>query len=656
MDGELGTADRPALGAGRGPAGRRILEWATSGTKAPLAVTGSPGAGKSHLLAWFVAGAQRDPGTMVHGLAPARGLAVDAMSWELGRQLGYGPLSPEDLLGRILADPRPLTLGFADLHRARPGCREGLVNPLLDFPHVRMLLEAGDAGSVPDGAFVVDLDDPVLTDHAEFAAWYAGLVPAGAAFTADQVFPHPATARLATTVPGPPAEGPVTAVWWARLPEAARPALHTLAALRGPVPRDVWELLHAQLTGDPAAREAVAAAVERLPAGAPYEVPPGGPVVADLDQRIVDVLKSRALTSSFAREHVLGHAVAAGTADRLLRDAGFLVHGSATAVTAALSDPDTAAAAPAVLAPVWRRAAPVLTTPGLSDPERAAVLHAAALADAPQMAALLRPVAERHTWTAEWFRPGDSFTALGPGTVEGELLAADPLGRLHALDPATGADLRRVPAPTEVRPLALAALGDGLLLLDRDQVLHAFPPGTVAFGAAAHRHNQDGPSALASVPASGLLAVGDAEGRVHLWRSPAYDPEPLSRLLHQAPVSTLAHVHSARHDLSFCLSGGLDGTLRLWATSDEPMPDPVERRDCVITALAAADTPAHGPVAVAAWADGRAGVWDLLGARVHPLPLLHRADAIALTPDGALTVTGPGGTYGLRLHFDRLWT
>ncbi|WP_431959726.1 hypothetical protein [Actinacidiphila sp. bgisy160] len=656
MTGELGTADRPALGAGRGPAARRVLEWATSGAMAPLAVTGSPGSGKSHLLAWFVAGAQRDPGTMVHGLTPARGLTADAVSWELGRQLGYGPLSPEDLLGHIHADPRPLTLGFADLHHARPGCREALVEPLLAFPHVRMLLEARDAESVPDGAFVVDLDDPALTDRAAFAAWYAGLVPAGAAFTADQVFPHPATARLAATVPGPPAEGDVPALWWARLPEPARPALHTLAALRGPVPADVWELLHAHLTGDPAARAAVAAAVERLPEGAGYEAPPGGPVVAGLDERIVDVLKSRAPTSSYAREHVLGHAVGAGTADRLLRDAGFLVHGSATALTAALSDPDTATAAPAALAPVWRRAAPVLTTPGMSDPERAAVLQAAALAAAPQMAALLRPIAERHTWTAEWFRPGESFTALGPGTVEGELLAADPLGRLHALDPATGADLRRVPSPTELRPLALAALGDGLLLLDRDRLLHAVPPGTVAFGEAAHRHNPDGPSALASVPASGLLVVGDAAGRVHVWRSPAYDPEPLSRPLHQAPVSAVAHVHSARHDLSFCLSGGLDGTLRLWATSDEPMPEPVERRDSVITALTAADTPAHGPVAVAAWADGRAGVWDLLGARVHPLPLLHRADGIALTPDGALTVTGPGGTYGLRLHFDRLWT
>lgn len=655
MTGQLGTADVPALGAGRGPAGRRVLEWATSGAKAPLAVTGSPGAGKSHLLAWFVAGAQRNPATMVHGLAPARGLTAYAVSWELGRQLGYGPLSPEDLLVRVLADPRPLTLGFADLHRARPGCREALVDPLLGFAHVRVVLETRDAGSVPDGAFVVDLDDPALTDHAAFAAWYAGLVRADAAFVADQVFPHPATARLAATVPGPPAEGEVASLWWARLPEAARPALHTLAALRGPVPLDVWELLHAHLTGDPAAREAVAVAVERLPVGASYEAPPSGPVVAGLDERIVGVLKSRALTSSYAREHVLGHAVAAGTADRLLRDAGFLVHGSATAVTAALSERDTATAAPAALAPVWRSAAPVLTTPGMSDPERAAVLHAAALADAPQMAALLRPIAERHSWTAEWFRPGESFTALGPGTVEGELLAADPLGRLRALDPATGADLRRGPSPTEVRPLALAALGDGLLLLDRDQILHTFPPGTAAFGEAAHRHNPDGPSALASVPSSGVLVVGDAEGRVHVWRSPAYDPEPLSRPLHQAPVSAVAHVRSERHDLSFCLSGGLDGALRLWATSDEPMPDPVERRDSVITALTAADTPAHGPVAVAAWADGQAGVWDLLGARVHRLPLLHRADGIALGPDGALTVTGPGGTYGLRLHFDRLW-
>ncbi|MFJ4845337.1 MULTISPECIES: hypothetical protein [unclassified Streptomyces] len=651
----------PLLGAGRGPAGRRVLDWAVSGGGAPLVVSGSAGSGKSHLLAWWVTGGQHDPATTVHGLAPARGLTADAVAWELGRQLGYGPLSPGGLLERIRTDRRPLTLGFADLHRARPGCHEALVEPLLGFPHVRLLLETAGTGYVPDGAVVVDLDDPTFTDQAEFAAWYGEQAPAAPAFTANQVFPHPAAARLAATIPGPPARGDVAAVWWERLPEAARPALQTLAALRGPVPADVWELVHARLTGDPAPGEAVGAAVARLPRGTVHEVPPGGPLVEGADARIVDILKSEALTSAYARDHVLGHALAAGTAERLLRDAGFLVHGSAAAVAAALADPDTARAAPAVLAPLWRRAAPVLSAPGMSDPERAALLHCVALADAPPMAALLRPVAERHAWTAVWFDPGRSFTALGPGTgsstgtVEGALLAADAIGRVHALDPATGAELHRVPSPAAVRPFALAALGDGLLLLDREQVLHLSPADTPAFGEAAYLHNPQGPSALAALPATGHLAVGDTAGRVHLWRSPAYDPEPLSRPLHNAPVSAVAVVRSARHDLTFCLSGGLDGTLRLWAAPDEPMQAPVERRDRVITALAAADTPSHGPVAVAAWSDGRASVWNLLDARVRPVPLPHRADALGLRPDGLLTATGPGGTYALGLHLDRLW-
>ncbi|NUQ99111.1 MAG: hypothetical protein HOY79_22005 [Streptomyces sp.] len=52
---------------------------------------------------------------------PSASLFTDAFAWELGRQLGYGPLSPDRLLERLTADPRPPAALVPDLHLAGRG-------------------------------------------------------------------------------------------------------------------------------------------------------------------------------------------------------------------------------------------------------------------------------------------------------------------------------------------------------------------------------------------------------------------------------------------------------------------------------------------------------------------------------------------------------
>ncbi|MEU0408641.1 hypothetical protein ABZ307_12635 [Streptomyces griseorubiginosus] len=582
--------------------GQRLLDWAADDTGAGpqlFLVRGAEGSGKSHLLAWFLAGAAGHPRTTVHATVLAEGLTAEAFAWSLGRQLGYGPLSPDRLLDQVAADERPLLILVPDLHRAGAGPADlpsaapetlvaELLEPLLALPQLRAAVEVGTSG--------------LLSAHGGVEAVDLGEGDGGGTG-------QPSYADLLAAVPHTTDNRPD----WSRAPDPVR-------------------------------------------------------------RRILDA----ALRTDDQGAAVRG----------LLADPGFLVHGSATALTATLAD--ARIPVPGRLREVWRRAVPELTAYHPDSAERAALLHAASVATDPGLAEYLRPLAGQHWWSSVWARPALPVTALAlvPGEAR-QLLVSEPTGRLGTYDVGSGgllgvasgvsgASLDTSPGvsdgaapsfghPAVVRPRSLAARdARSALLLDRSDALLPLVTGddpTTAF-ALERIAEHHGSAALAGeeslVTALGgggtrspYAIVGDRGGTVHVWSLGAYQDVPRSHRVHEQPVTTATCVDTA-DGLTLTFTAGADGSVRLWETSAEPMPVPVQRRRYRTTALAAADTPA-GPVLAVAWNDGEVHLWHVLSGRVQVLPWLRACDALALTPDGLLVVADPEGLSAVRLRLDVLW-
>ena len=551
-----------------------LLDWAArTDPDCPrlCLVGGARGSGKSRLLAWLLVSSGDGPDSVIHATVPARGQTARTLAWEIGRQLGYGPLDPAPLLERLAADPRPLRMLIPDLHLAGRGPADlpaagpwpvvaDLLLPMLTLPQVRMAIETDRPELLrPDGALMLEL-------------------------------PHVA--------------GMVT--------EPAGPAVAVDAP---PLPVD-WRL-----------------ATEEV------------------------------------RETALDRALVEGTAAALLADPGFLVHGSAVAITAALADDRITA--PRRLRDVWELAGPVLSTGGLDDRARAAVLHAAALGHDPRLAEFLRPLAGTNTWTAVWSDPG--LPAVAATLLGATPVLADPAGRLQRLDPETGGPVARIGTDPRHRAARLAAVtGTCLLAADGAGRLHSLAVGgNATVPAAIERlvlhHNRAtlaepaaAVTALACSPDDRrLVAIADARGGFQLWATgadPSDPAEPRGVLMHESPVSAVAVLSRsdpAGPDLVF--TGGMDGTVRLWdSRTGRAMPDPVERRGAVPTALAVTGTDV-GAVLAVAWSDRRLHLWQLFEGRLAVVPLLTGADALTLTPDGLLTHAGPRGTTALRLDLRTLW-
>jgi hypothetical protein len=606
-----------------GPAGLlapALLDWASrTDPAAPRVclVTGGRGTGKSRLLAWLLAVSDRDPATAVHATVPAQGQTARTMAWEFGRQLGYGPLDPGPLLERLAADPRPVRLLIPDLHLAGRGPADlpaavpdaavaELVGPLLALPRVRAAVEVGAEELLrTEGALVLALP------------------------TAGPGETGPGATELGVTRPG------VTG------PGVTRPGV-TVSGETGP------------------------GVMVRSGQEVPAVLPP-----PPVDWRRADPQ---------LRASALDRALEQGAAAALLADPGFLVHGSAVAITATLAD--RRVAAPRRLRAVWNTAGPVLSSGEHSDPARAAVLHAAALGRDPGLAEFLRPLAETHAWTARWHRPDLHATAVtraGAGAVSGaELIVADPAGRLHRHDQASGALLSRITSDSRQRPSRMTAVAaDSLLAVDAAGRLHTVAGGGPSTAPAAierlvRHHNAatladpalrvtavdcalvtaDGPTAATAGP----TAVADATGGFHLWPTGADSAPPLGHRPHRSPVAAVAVLHRPDGSVpTLVLTGGLDGTVRLWdAHSGQVMPEPVERRNALPTALAVADTPV-GAVLAVAWSDRRLHLWRIFEGRLAVVPLLTGTDALALTPDGLLIHAGPAGALALQLDLAALW-
>ncbi|MET9792206.1 hypothetical protein [Streptomyces canus] len=589
-----GIASWPPLDDDKRAFGQRLLDWAADDTGVGpqlFLVRGAEGSGKSHLLAWFLAGASGHPRTTVHATVLAAGLTAETFAWSLGRQLGYGPLSPARLLDRVSQDERPLLILVPDLHRAGAGPADlpsaspetlvaELLEPLLALPHLRAAVEVGTSGLLAtDGVEVVDLGE--ADGQGTEPASYAELV-----------------AAVPRTADGRPD--------WSQAPDVVL-------------------------------------------------------------RRVLD----EALCSNDQGAAVRG----------LLADPGFLVHGSATALTAALTDERIPV--PGRLREVWRRAAPELTAYHTDSAERAALLHAAAVDTDPDLTEYLRPLARRHWWSAVWARRALHVSALAlvPG-VERGLLASDPTGRLRTYDVGSGAELGGTASPsvgasdgaaapsghpTFVQPRSVAPRdARSALLLDRSDALLPLvteddPTAAFALERIAEHHGSAalaGEESLVTALGSGgtrspYAVVGDRGGTVHVWSLGEYQDVPRSCRVHEQPVTAVTCVDTT-DGLTLTFSAGADGAVRLWETSAEPMPVPVQQRRYRTTALAAADTSA-GPVLAVAWSDGELHLWHVFTGRVRVLPWLHGCDALALTSEGLLVIGDPEGLNAVRLRLDVLW-
>jgi WD40 repeat protein len=189
-----------------------------------------------------------------------------------------------------------------------------------------------------------------------------------------------------------------------------------------------------------------------------------------------------------------------------------------------------------------------------------------------------------------------------------------------------------------------------LVLTDSSRRLAALGPKAPRALVAAVRDVLPDTAVTAVAVAGDALVFGAADGRVHVWDSVTEeliaDPEDQ----HSGAVTAVAAIWMPDVDVLFALSGGQDGTFRLWVVPADASLLPVEDRGVPVTAVTAAIT-AVGPVAAVAWADGFLTVWDLEQARTgRPIPLGWAPKALALDGEGMLVAACEDGLMAIDLH------
>ncbi|MFI0366514.1 hypothetical protein ACH35V_01470 [Actinomadura sp. 1N219] len=780
----------PSIGAGRAPAAAAVRAWLTDVLRPRLCVvTGAPGTGKSHLTAW-TALADTGPVRAVHAMISARGMTPHALAWALAEQLSVAGGSPEVVVAGIAADRRPATVVIGELDEAGPACDGSaapaiitdLLDPLLESQHVRLLVEGRpeilSAFTVP--AEVVHLDNPELTDREGFTAWLRQHHPN--TVNAEALFPNVGLAELALSAD---ASENVPERWLDRVPPEAVPALEVLASAYGLIDAVHWTALTAALTGDlERARASVnlaAPLVTRVDNGFQIGLRPlreallrrrtpelhaqiehaiGGALYTQVPKDPTGGAPLWAQSPPYITTYLLRHAAVTGVADRLIADAGQLVHADPRAATAVLETLDSAPQWP-----VWRAAGPGLLS--TSDPaERASLLQLSAmlLGDdslaaqfAPHTSTAWEPTwsntrpkppaspkpdhtqtptahtdpslnhtegptahtkadetspsrTEDHptnhsagttarteasstpteapsthaqapsthgagTWSAHAQTPSTHGAGAWTGPVsaltrrDNTLLVAAADGTLHTLDGSSGKPIGRI-AGGVPEIWGLVWFPDGTVLhLDAHRAVRASAvtksesradrisgllnqatdTGAAQVSAGAVRDTLKkwrGLTALGTAGTTHLIA-GDASGQVHVWE-PTAPQHVRSQHLHDGPVTAVTGMQGDSGRLSL-ISGGADGTVRLWAIDDPPVDEPLIRRNTGVTATAFARLPL-GPVAAIAWTDGHIRIWDMLTGDERVMNLGLTVNALALTPEGLLAVAGPHGTATLRLH------
>ncbi|MEV5824223.1 hypothetical protein AB0L25_01455 [Spirillospora sp. NPDC052242] len=702
----------PPLGAGRAPAAAAIRRWAADRLRPRLCVvTGAPGAGKSRLLAWSAADLAGD--RAVHALLSVRGMTVRAAARALAEQLLLPGGDPAELVARVAADLRPATVVIAELDESGVDCDgaaaaeivAALLDPLLASQHVRLLVEGRpDAlAGFTTPADVVHLDSPDMTDPEAFTGWLhqvaaaRGITAPGAVEAASALFPNAGLAELALHAgPGPD----VPARWAAGAPAAARPALEALASAYEPLDAAAWESWTVALTGDAErARRSLAAAAPlaarsangfslvcrplreaMLAARTPQLAAQIGNSLGYMLYESLPKERGRpdwGRAAPYLTRHLLRHAVASGTAPRLLADLGCALHCDPPAVTAALDASGDAVP----LGAVWRAAGPAPFA-AAGPAERAAILHLTASRRRDPLAAALAPYTAGAGWSLAWTvaRPDPAHSApwtgpvtalaFGAGEREGRLLAATADGPLHLLDPADGAPLGRlVNATPAVRGLVCLADG-GVLHLDPHGVLGLVPPRkaqsrTEQIGSLLNagpgtgagidseavlrtvRGRASEPTALGAARDGSLLVLGDRAGTVHTWRLGPHLPEAVSLDLHDGPVTAVACLRGPRGG-HLVVSGGADGTVRYWTPGEDPPPDPADLRDGSVHALAGALV-GERPVIAAGWNNGDVHVWDVSTGHDTVVRPGFVPTALLLDGDGTLYAGDLDGLVALRL-------
>ncbi|MEV7283007.1 hypothetical protein AB0O01_00300 [Streptomyces sp. NPDC093252] len=172
---------RPA--AGREPAAAALLAWlADPGAPRLCLVTGSPGCGKSQLLAWLVGHGTR-PTTAaarrVHSFVPLGGQTARTTGWAIAGHLSVAARTPGELVQALAADTRPTVIVLPDLHAADdvPAVTE-LITALHDLEQVRLIVEIRAGNLRAQSLFerapaLMDLDEERWTDTTRRALWNA---------------------------------------------------------------------------------------------------------------------------------------------------------------------------------------------------------------------------------------------------------------------------------------------------------------------------------------------------------------------------------------------------------------------------------------------------------------------------------------------------